>query len=222
MTPHATPLGCAAASCLNRHVQLYSSRPIRALWQAVGDLVAVATVVAAVWIAQQVGHAIAALGAFGTQIEDAGTGFSTTLTDAGEALAQVPLVGEGVAQPFREGAGSADQLAAAGTTLRTTVEALATTVSTALWVLPVLLIVLLWVVPRLRFASRAGASRRLAATPAGRDLLALRALIGQPTAKVLTAAPDPLAAVRAADRASLDALAALELGAAGVRMPARA
>ncbi|GEK80564.1 hypothetical protein [Agrococcus baldri] len=198
-------------------MQLYSSRPGRAIWQVVGDLVAIGTIVAAIWISQQVREAIASLGAFGTQIEDAGGGFATTLTDAGDALAQVPFVGEGVAQPFRDGAGSADDLAAAGTALRGAVEAMATTVSTALWLLPVLLLVLIWLIPRLRFATRAGASRRLAETPAGRDLLALRALVGQPTAKVLTAAPDPLAALRTADRAGLDALAALELRAAGVR-----
>src|SRR5690606_31130044 len=110
--------GPGHAACLNRHVQLYSRRPGQATWQAIGDLVAVATVVVAVWISQQVRGAIASLGGFGTQLEDAGAGFSTTLTDAGEALAQVPLVGEGIAQPFVDASGSADDLAAAGTALR--------------------------------------------------------------------------------------------------------
>ncbi|MCH1883051.1 hypothetical protein [Agrococcus sp. ARC_14] len=197
-------------------MQLYSSRPIRAFWQVVGDLVAIGTIVAAIWISQQVRDAIASLGAFGTQIEDAGAGFSTTLTDAGQALAQVPLVGEGIAQPFVDASGSADDLAAAGTALRGTVDALATTVSTALWLLPVLFVVLLWLVPRLRFATRAGATKRLALTREGRELLALRALVGQPAARVLATVPDPIAAFRSADAASLDALAALELRASGV------
>ena len=168
---------------------------MRALWQVVADLVAIGTIVAAVWISQQVRDAIASLGVFGTQIEDAGTGFSTTLTDAGEALAQVPFVGEGIAQPFVEASGSADDLAAAGVALRSAVDALATAVGTALWLLPVLLLVLIWLIPRLRFATRAGASKRFAATREGRDLLALRT----------------------ADQPSLDALAALELRSAGVR-----
>lgn len=201
-------------------MQLYSSRPLRAFWQVVGDLIAIGTVIVAVWLARQVQEAIASLGAFGTQLSDVGAGFSTTLTDAGSTLAQVPFIGEGIAQPFVDGAASADELAAAGVTLRTSVEALAATVGTTLWVLPVLLVVLIWVIPRLRLATRAGASKRLAATEAGRDLLALRAIVGQPTARVLRAVPDPLAAIRSADRASLDALAALELHAAGVRAPA--
>lgn len=200
-------------------VQLYSSRPIRALWQVVGDLVAIATIGIAIWISQQVRDAIASLGRFGTQIQDAGTGFSTTLTDAGETLAQVPLIGDGIAQPFRDASGSADDLAAAGLSLRATVEALASTVGTALWLLPVLLVVLIWMVPRLRLALRAGSSARLAQTPAGRDLLALRALVGQPTKRVLAVVPDPVAAFRSADAGALRALAALELQAAGVRAP---
>ncbi len=198
-------------------MQLYSSRPIRALWQVVGDVVAIGTVVAAVWLAQQVHAAIASLGAFGSQIEDAGAGFSSTLADAGSALAEVPFVGAGIAQPFVDASGSADDLAAAGVSLRSGVDALAGSVSTALWLLPVLLVVLVWLIPRLRFATRAESSARLAATPAGRELLALRALVGQPTARVLAAAPDAVAGFRSGDERAIAALAALELRAAGVR-----
>lgn len=198
-------------------MQIYSSRPSRAIWQVLGDLVAIATIIAAIWISQQVREAIASLGAFGTQIEDAGTGFSSTLSGAGEALAQVPFIGEGIAQPFRDASGSADDLASAGTALRGAVDSLAATVGTALWLLPVLLLVLIWLIPRLRFATRAGASKRLAATREGRDLLALRALVAQPMARVLRSVPDPVTSFRRGDEAALAALAALELRAAGVR-----
>jgi len=201
----------------NHRVQLYSSRPGQAVWQVVGDLVAVATIAAAVWISQLVGEAIASLGAFGQQLQSAGSGFSTTLGDAGEALAQVPLVGEGVAQPFRDAATSGTDLAAAGAAFTGAVDTLATAVATALWLLPVLLVVLLWVVPRLRFAVRTRATRALARTPAGRDLLAMRALVSQPPATLLRTVPDPVAAVRSADAAALQALAALQLRSAGIR-----
>ncbi|MGM1030069.1 MAG: hypothetical protein ACQEWM_09415 [Actinomycetota bacterium] len=198
-------------------MQLYSSRPGQATWQAVGDVVAIGTIAAAVSVSQQVGAAISSLGAFGEQIETAGSGFSTTLGDAGEALAEVPFVGEGVAQPFRDASGSATDLAAAGTALSSAVDTLAATVATALWLLPVLLVVLLWIVPRLRFATRARATRALVRSQAGRDLLAMRALVGQPMAKVLRAVPDPVAALRTADEPAMRALAALELRTAGVR-----
>jgi hypothetical protein len=198
-------------------VQLYSSRPAVALWQVIADLAAIGTIAAAAWIAVQVRDAIASLGGFGRQIEDAGTGFSTTLADAGAALAQVPLVGDGVAQPFRDASGSADDLAAAGVTLTGAVDALAATVGTALWLLPTLLVLLVWLLPRLRFVARARSARALVQTREGRDLLALRALVGQPMRTLLTAVPDPVAALRTADDASLRALAALELRSAGVR-----
>lgn len=200
-------------------MQLYSTRPGQAVWQAVGDLVAVGTIVAAVWISQQVGAAISSLGALGRQIETAGSDFSTTLGDAGEALAQVPLVGDGVAQPFRDASGSATELAEAGTALSGAVDTLATIVALALWVLPVLLVVLAWIVPRLRFASRARASSTLARSQAGRDLLAMRAIVGQPMATLLRAVPDPVAALRTADEPAMRALAALELRSAGARAP---
>lgn len=204
----------------DRAVQLYSSRPSAALWQVIADLAAVATIVVAVWVSQQVAGAIRSLGGFGRQIEDAGSGFSTTLTDAGTALEQVPFVGEGIAAPFRDASGSADDLAAAGVALSSGVEALAAAVGMALWLLPTLLVVLIWLVPRLRFVFRARSSRRLAATRAGRDLLAVRAIVGQPTSRLLRAVDDPVAALRAGDEAALGALAALELRSAGVRASA--
>jgi hypothetical protein len=202
---------------LNQPVQLYSSRPRQAIWQVVGDLVAIATIAAAFWVSQSVRAAIASLGALGREIEAAGSGFSTTLGDAGEALAQVPLVGEGVAQPFLDASGSATELATAGTELTSAVDTLAAAVGTALWLLPVLLVVLLWFVPRLRFAARARSSGVLGRTREGRELLAMRALVAQPTATLLRTVPDPVGALRNGDEPAVRALAALELHRAGVR-----
>lgn len=198
-------------------MQLYSRRPAVAALQLVADLVAVGTIVAAVWISQQVQAAIASLGGFGRQIQDAGSGLSTTMQDAGRALEQVPLVGGGIAQPFRDASGSADDLAGAGAALTSGIEALAATVGTALWLLPTLLVILAWLVPRSRFALRARASSRLAQSREGRDLLAMRALLRQPARRLLQAVPDPVAALRSGDESSMRALAALELRSAGVR-----
>lgn len=200
-------------------MQLYSSRPGVALWQAVSDVAAIATVVVAVWVSQQVQAAIASLGGFGRQIEAAGNGFSTTLDDAGEALQQVPLLGDGIAQPFRDASGTADGLAEAGAALTSGIESLAAAVGTALWLLPTMLVALVWLLPRLRFAMRARSSRRLAQSREGRDLLAMRALATQPLRKVLEAVADPVAALRSGDERGMRMLAELELRSAGVRSP---
>lgn len=198
-------------------MQPYSARPAVAALQVLWDLAAVGTLIAAIWISEQVRAAIASFGGFGRQIEDAGAGFATTLSGAGDALAQVPFIGEGVAQPFRDASGSATELAAAGESLRGSVASLAAAVGTALWLLPALLLVLIWLVPRVRGALRAASTARMAATPGGRDLLALRALVAQPAARVLRVAPDPAAALRSGDEAVLEALAALEIRSAGAR-----
>ena len=202
-------------------MQLYSSRPGVVIWQILSDVAAIATVAIAVWVSRQVQAAIASLGGFGRQIEDAGSGLATTMEDAGEALQQVPLAGDGIAQPFRDASGSADDLAVAGAALTSGIQTLAAVVGTALWLLPTLLVGIAWLLPRLRFALRARASSRLAQTREGRDLLALRALTRQPMRKLLQAVPDPVAALRAADEPALSALAALELRSAGVRAEAR-
>lgn len=198
-------------------MQPYSSRPVHAALQVLWDLAAIATLVVAVWLSEQVRAAIASLGGFGQQIEDAGSGFATTLSGAGDALAQVPFVGDGVAQPFRDASGSAGDLAAAGTALQQSVEALASAVGVALWLLPAMFLVLVWLVPRIRFALRAAGTAKVARTEGGRDLLALRALVAQPAARVLALVPDPARALRTGDAAAMDALAALELRAAGAR-----
>ncbi|MGR0317913.1 hypothetical protein [Agromyces sp. ZXT2-3] len=72
-------------------------------------------------------------------------------------------------------------------------------------------------------AIRAGRTTAVLARPGGADLLALRALTGRSLVGVLAADPD--AAVtgwREGDPDTIRALAALEAGAVGVRLPAGA
>ena len=75
-----------------------------------------------------------------------------------------------------------------------------------------------------RLAAAAGAldapgrvGAKLAAGPAGRDLLALRALATQPLGKLTRIGPDVAEAWRRGDDATVDALAALELRQLGLR-----
>ncbi|TBL27832.1 hypothetical protein EYA84_28020, partial [Verrucosispora sp. SN26_14.1] len=64
-------------------------------------------------------------------------------------------------------------------------------------------------------------SWHLAAAPAGRDLLALRALAGQPLRKLTRISPDVAEAWRQGDDATVNALAALELRRLGLHDPHR-
>jgi hypothetical protein len=58
----------------------------------------------------------------------------------------------------------------------------------------------------------------LAATPAGEQLLALRALANRPLVKLAAIHGDPVGAWRSHDAAAIRGLAALELRASGVRL----
>ncbi|QCR19339.1 hypothetical protein [Agrococcus sp. SGAir0287] len=198
-------------------MQLYSARPDRRAWQIVGDLVAIGVLAIAIWLAGETTRAIESLTSFGVQMQGTGSQLSDTLLGAAEGLEGVPLVGPGLGAPFVEAASAADGLAAAGRTLEDAIRTLALAVGTAVWLVPVLVLVGVWLVPRIRFALRSAQTARIAAGPAGRDLLALRALVARPLPELQAVAPDPLRAIRDADDDVLDALAALELSAAGVR-----
>lgn len=198
-------------------MQLYSARPDRRAWQIVGDVVAIGVLVGATWLSGEVARAIDSLARFGVQMQDTGSQLSDTLLGAADGLEGIPLVGSGLGAPFVEAASAADGLTTAGSTLEAAIHALAAGVGAAVWIVPVLVLVAVWLVPRIRFALRSAETARVAATPAGRDLLALRALVARPVPELQAVAPDPLRAIRDGDEVVLDALARLELTAAGVR-----
>jgi hypothetical protein len=86
-----------------------------------------------------------------------------------------------------------------------------------LLVFPLGLVLFGWLPLRVRWMRRAGAAAALRRAPAGRDLLALRALTAQPLRTLTRVDPDVAAKWRAEDPATLDALAALELRSLGLR-----
>jgi hypothetical protein len=86
-----------------------------------------------------------------------------------------------------------------------------------LLVFPLGLVLLVWLPLRVRFIRRAGAAAALRASPAGRDLLALRALAKQPLPELTRIHPDVAEAWRRGDDSTVDALAALELRSLGLR-----
>ena len=74
-----------------------------------------------------------------------------------------------------------------------------------------------WLFLRVRFFRRKWTALTLASTPAGEQLLALRALANRPLAKLAAISADPVGAWRREDAVAIRGLAALELRAAGVR-----
>ena len=102
--------------------------------------------------------------------------------------------------------------------LDTTAGWLAVLLAVAVVAPPILLAVAPWLFLRLRFFRRKWTVTALAATPAGQQLLALRALANRSPGRLAAVSADPVAGWRHEDPYTIRALAALELRAAGIRL----
>ena len=112
--------------------------------------------------------------------------------------------------------GFARDIAGAGAQLNSTATWLAWLLALAVAAPPIMAIAAPWLVLRLRFFRRKWVALTLARTPAGEQLLALRALANRPLAKLAAINADPVGAWRREDAAAIQGLAALELRARGV------
>lgn len=176
-----------------------------------------------IWV--RIGHwvysQVEKLTIFGEHMESSGAGFRRTMTDLGDTLGSVPLIGGGIRAPFDAASRAGAELEAAGQAQQQAFTDLAITLGIAVATGPILAILLLWLVPRIRFAIRAHRTQSLAKRAAGVDLFALRALLNQKPEVLMRALPNPADAWRSQDRAALAVLADLELRSSGVRLRGR-
>ncbi|MFD7079257.1 hypothetical protein ACFYXV_31430 [Streptomyces sp. NPDC002181] len=198
---------------------LYAQTPARRNRQILADLIAVAVIAVAVWIALAVHDAIMLLAEPGRKVESAGEGFASALDDAGETASDVPLVGGLLKKPFQSAADAGTGLADAGQSLQDAISQLATLVAVVLIVVPVVFVLLVWLPLRLRWIRRSATVRSLFDGPGGADLLALRALTGPPRdLRAVPAPPGGLAdAWRRGDQQVIAALSEIALARAGLR-----
>ncbi|MET8837283.1 hypothetical protein ABZV78_25665 [Micromonospora sp. NPDC004540] len=198
-------------------MKIYADRFPTALRQLLTDLLVVVWVYAAIRFALWLHDLVEKLAVPGQKLEGAGGGLADNLADAGGKVGRVPLVGDELTAPFTKAAEAARSVAEAGRDQQELVGQLALALTVAVLVFPLGLVLFGWLPLRVRWMRRAGAAKALAAAPAGRDLLALRALAGQPLAKLNRIAPDVAEAWRRGDDETVDALAALELRELGLR-----
>lgn len=195
--PYATTPGRLAA-------QLFSDFAI-VLWTAMWLLVGTA-----------VYDAISAIAEAGRQVENGANGIAGNLASAGRGAQHIPVVGDAVSKPLSSASEAALDIAGAGHSLDTTASWLAVLLALSVVAVPLLIVDLPWLFLRLRFFRRKWAVTGLAATPAGEQLLALRALTNRPPRKLAAISADPVGGWRREDPVTIRALAALELRAAGV------
>jgi hypothetical protein len=195
----------------------YSDHPVRGSLQILGDVFVVAWVIGWVFVGRFVHDAFVETAKLGYGIQDGAEGVASNLRKAGSGAAEVPLVGDKLSAPFTGAGGAAGKLAHSGEEFGDRLSWLSLPMGILLAGLPILFVVLLWGPARWRYARRAGTTIDLARTVEGRDVLALRALANQPTARLTAISDDPVGDWRRGKADVVDRLATMEMRSSGVR-----
>lgn len=206
------------AGCHYEAMTWYSDFGPRRTRQIIADVVALGLIAGWVWLGITVYTLVHNLAAFGKQMQEAGQGFSTTMTEAGDTLSRVPFIGGTIRAPFDRASSAGGSLEDAGLSQQVAVNQLAFGLGIATAALPILVILLLWLAPRIRFAQKSAQVKAAVRAGAGIDLLALRALATQKLTALAQVDSDAMAAWRRGDAQVMRALAQLELRSSGVRL----
>ncbi|MBV8928666.1 MAG: hypothetical protein JO152_06040 [Mycobacteriaceae bacterium] len=197
----------------------YASTPARLILQLVSDIVIVSWTTIWVLIGLAVHSAVSTIAGVGKQVENGANGIGHNLDSAGTSAGKVPLVGDALSRPLQAAGKAAHDIAGAGHSLNVTATWLAVLLALAVAAPPILALSMPWLYLRLRFFVRKWTALGLAATPAGHQLLALRALANRPLRRLGAVDVDPVGAWRREDPTVIRGLAALELRSAGVTLP---
>ncbi|MDQ0577706.1 hypothetical protein [Agromyces albus] len=199
-------------------VTLYSDFPGRRTMQIVGDVFALVVLLGGIVVAVSIHNAIAAFDAIGRDVEQSGTGLASTMSDIGDSLAAIPLIGGSIRAPFDAASDAGGTLAAAGDDWQRTVQSLAAFTAWTVVGLVVLILLFGWIRPRITGIARRAAAKRLTDSPTSLDLLAFRALATRSPQDLARVNADVAGAWRRGDTDVIRQLAALELKASGIRL----
>jgi len=196
---------------------MYADRLPTAVRQLLTDIFIVIWVYLWIRVAFWTHDIVLKLGVPGEKLQSSGTGLADNLADAGSKVGRVPLVGDQLTKPFNGAADAARSLAEAGRQQQEIVGNVALVMALVVVALPLALVLFGWLPLRLRWMRRAGVASRVRDEPAGKDLLALRALASRPLNQLTKLGPDIAQSWRNGDAAAVDALAALELKDLGLK-----
>ena len=200
-------------------MRFYAQAPVLRSRQLAADAGLVGWLIAWVVIARLAHRAVLALAAPGRAVESLGASVAGTMTSAAHAARDVPLVGDQLAGPFRQLARAGGSVGRAGQTAQDAVGTLAAVLAAVLVLLPVGWLLLRWLTWRLGWAREAAAARSLLAGTPDLEVLAARALATAPLPRLAALPAGTGAAWQAGDPEAIRALAALELGRLGLRLP---
>ncbi|HEX5522742.1 MAG TPA: hypothetical protein VFX53_04790 [Pedococcus sp.] len=200
-------------------MKLYADLTGRRTLQLLSDVGVLAWVALWAWVGRAVHDATTRLAAPGYTLEGAGSGFREQMARAGQSISDVPLVGDGLAEPFQRAGSAGTSIEQAGKDLVSAVDSLALLLGWVTALVPIVLVVFVWAVLRGRFIRRATAAQRFIDEAADLDLFALRAMARQPMSRLARVCDDPAGAWRRSDPEMIRALAVLELRDSGLRPP---
>lgn len=198
-------------------MKLYADRPLRLVNQLLGDVLVVVLVYLCVRLGRATMDTVAALAGPGRDAEAAARDVDGRMRDAAGGVADAPLVGGTLAEPFKALAGASRDLALTAQDYQDAVADLARLAGILVAGVPILLLLALWLPRRLAWVAEASAAHRLLkAGSAGADLLAVRALARQPLRRLAKVDPDVIRGWKADDPAATAELARLELDELGL------
>lgn len=195
----------------------YATTPSRLLAQLISDIFVIVWTTVWVLVGVAVHAAVSTIAEVGRRVQTGATGVADNLDSAGDSTDDVPLIGGELAKPLHAASEAALDIAGAGHSLDTTASWLAWVLALAVAAPPILFVAMPWLFLRIRFFRRKWTAITLARTPAGEQLLALRALANRPLPTLTAIHADPVGAWRSHDAVTIRGLAALELRAAGVQ-----
>lgn len=200
-------------------MKLYADTPARATRQVLADVLFLLWLLTWVMAGNAVHDATLELAGPGRQTQDSATSLAESMQDAGDALDDVPIVGDSARAPFDQAAEASGALADAGQAEVEAVEGLAFWLRLAVTLIPILVIGALFVPVRWRFIREATAGQRFVDAEADLQLFALRAMSNQPMHQLARVSADPVGAWQRGDRDVVHALAKLEMRSVGLKPP---
>ena len=199
-------------------MRFYAQTPVRLTRQIGGDLAVLAWIVFWVLIARAVHGAVMTLAVAGQKVEEAGNSLSSSFSDAANGAGQIPLAGDALATPFEKARDAANGVAAAGVSQQDAVAKVALILALLVALVPIIWLLVKWLPGRVRWVRAATAAARTR-DRGDAPLLALRALAHRPVGQLHRVDPAPGTAFLRGDVPVIDALAAIELAALGLRPP---
>lgn len=192
-------------------MKLYADTAGRRTRQIATDLLFLIWVLSWVAIGNSVHDGTMALADPGHRIDRSATSLGDSMTEAGDVLSGIPLVGNEAAAPFEKASDASESLAAAGRAEVAAVERLAFWLGLSIAGIPILVVAAFYVPRRVRFIRESPAAQCFLDSEAGEELFAWRAMANQPLSAVARITDDPVGAVRRSERDTIRQLAALEM-----------